>query len=398
MLDSRGIFRIVQDLCTSELVQSRRGAAAPAQAILDQVEHWDRTTVLLDRHRVAEALCLELDSLERISISAAINQFFRLHEWGVEDNLLRQKTLGDLAELVEAVVLDPEQPWRGLTVTSSGTTGEPKRILQSREALEAEAASWAARLPSARRVLSLIPSHHLYGLIWTVLWPGHSGHRVEDARHWSAGRWQREMTGGDVIVAVPVQWENLLRSLDHFPAGVTGISSAGRLAETAWSEAKRQGLTEMIEVYGSTETGGVATRNSHTEPFRLAPHWETRREQLDELLPDWIESVAPDTFQVRGRKDGAVKVAGVLVHLPDVEAALLEIDGVLECRVRLSRNDAQARLEACIATAVPADQYAEFETQIHRSLSDRLAAAAIPRRYQFVEELPRNGMGKVVSW
>jgi len=398
LLDSSGIFRIVRDLCFAELSQSRRSAGHNQCEVLDDFRLWGPSTWLLERHLEAGGHCLFLDSLERISITSSINQFFRLHEWGVEDNLLRQKTLGDLAELVAQVLLEDEIPWQRLCLLSSGTTSEAKPTVHSREGLEQEVQSWRQLLPEARRVLSTIPCHHLYGLAWTVLWPTQAGLEIVDVRLWSPGRWRKEMRSGDVIVSFPLLWEQLLKSLDRIPEGVTGISSAGKLPEAVWQKAVDAGLSRMVEVYGSTETGGVAFREQPQVPFRLAPHWLERRSEFTELVPDRIKVLDAEHFYVLDRKDGAVKVAGNLVQFTEVERAIRDFSEVQDCRLRLGPGGAQARLEALIVTAEPSSRYAGLEQEISSHLASRLPAAALPRRFSFVPELPFNGLGKVAGW
>lgn len=298
MLDSSGIYRITKDLLVAELTESRRIVGTTQSQVLDDLDSWGPNTVLLERHKQEGEHCLDLDSLERISVASRLNQFFRLHEWGVEDNLLRQQRIGDLAGLVEAVLLKEEPIWQRLTLLSSGTSGEPKATTHHRCDLEAEVAGWNQRIEPPNRVLSMVPSHHLYGLIWTVLWPCANELEVLDATNWGPGRWQREVTKGDCIVGFPLMWEFLLRSVGSLPASVIGISSAGALPPSLWDFATDRGLSRMIEVYGSTETGGVAARENAADPLRLAPHWADRAEGLADLLPDHIEFESPTEFRI----------------------------------------------------------------------------------------------------
>lgn len=398
LLDSSGIYRITKDLLAAELTESRRMVGATQSQVLDDLGSWGPNTVLLERHKREGEHCLDLDSLERIAVASRINQFFRLHEWGVEDNLLRQQRIGDLAGLVEAVLLEEQPTWQRLTLLSSGTSGEPKATTHQRRDLDAEVAGWNQWIDQPLRVLSLVPSHHLYGLIWTVLWPSANGLEVLDASNWGPGRWQREVAKGDVIVGFPLMWEFLLRSVGTFPAGVVGISSAGALPPSLWDLSIHQGLSRMIEVYGSTETGGVAARENATDPFRLAPHWADRAEGLAELLPDHIDFESPTKFRILGRKDGAVKIGGSLVSLDDVARELRALDHILDCRVRRGGAGVRERLEALVVTDLPAAEYSQIEQRIHRELAQRLPAAALPKRLAICASLPVNAMGKVAQW
>jgi long-chain acyl-CoA synthetase len=319
----------------------------------------------------------------QLEVSQRIQQFFQLYRWRVAANRNQPDTASGWAEFLPNLLLKADTSWVGLTVASSGTTGEPKQISHSKESLLAEVNTWNDLIPNARRVLSFVPSHHLYGLIWTVLWPGSRSIEVVDARDG-----EQELRSGDVIVAVPTQWRRLVSSLGAIPRGVTGISSAGQLSASLWNEAVALGLERMVEVYGSSETGGVATRESPGQGFRLALHWAASAIRLAEVLPDEVEFAADGSFRLLGRKDGAVKIAGMLVCIAEVEQALLDCPKVKQCRVELIGKDETASLEALIVPSSEIDSFEELEGEIVRWLQSLLPTAAVPRRFRFDSELP----------
>lgn len=378
MLTLQSIERLVQDLLTAELKRSRGEGFAREKAL-------SRETYLLEQQAPAGADCLAMDSLERLSAAARLNQFFHLHEWGMEEWLLRKKTVGELAEFIHTTVLDPAVPWERLTVCTSGTTGEPKPVTHGRAELAAEVAAWQELLPGVTRIVSLIPSHHMYGLIWTVLLPGASGCAVESARSGQVP----QLRAGDLVVAVPFQWEFLHGMGLRFPPGVTGVSSAGELPVWLWPELAARGLERLVEVYGSTETGGVASREEAGAPYRWASH--ARRDAA--ALPDEIASESDDSFRILRRKDGLVKVGGQLVSLGDVEAVLRAVPGIADCRVRTG----QQRLEALLIPEGNTD-LAALEEVVRAAIRQQLPTPAQPRRLEFATALPRNEMGKVTAW
>jgi len=220
----------------------------------------------------------------------------------------------------------------------------------------------------------------MYGLIWTVLWPNSAGLPVVEARAWSAAQWQEELREGDVIVAVPMELPE---------SAVTG-----ELPQSTWASAAQQGLQRMVEVYGSTETGGVATGEGHGKPFELAPHWRERKRDLVAELPDYVEPLGEHRFRLRGRKDGALKIAGLLVQTDDLERLIRRCSGAFDCQVRI--RDSQ--LEALIATDLQPLRRQELELEILSTPAGKLPAGAMPKQIQFVDQLPMNAMGKVVGW
>ncbi len=342
-------------------------------------------------YRIAKDLSLAYPSVLR-----SIHTFFEFERYGTEAELLAARDLEELSALLSTRLLDPAQPWNALTVQTSGSTASPKLISHSREFVATEVASWRALLPAAKRVLSLVPSHHLYGLIWTVLWPASAGIPVLDARSWSPKEWSYQLRPGDVVVAVPIQWARLMPVPGAMPPDVTGISSAGSLSASLWERITEGGITRLIEVYGSTETGGVATRESATEPFRVAPHYAgIDNSELEQMLPDTITPTGDGGFYLAGRKDGAVKVAGNLVSLALVESALRDCDGVNDCRLRIGGRDEASILEALIVTH---REPTELERALVDELKHRVPAACIPRKFVFAATLPLDAMGKATAW
>lgn len=419
LLNRNNIYRIVCGLLEAELAQSRAGLAA--QELSPSFDNWSGETFLLERHALqsqesgaaqspsAPPSCLNLDSQERIQVAAALSQFFQLQHWNAGDNLLRMRRITDLCALIEDCIQTPGQNWQSLVLRSSGSMGRPKAIAKQRGDLLAECESWRRLLPEAKRILSLVPAHHLYGLIWTVLLP--ESYQPElpvlDARSWGAARWQAELAPGDVIVAYPFRWECWLRMAPTLNEGICGISSAGSLPAHLWTELKQKGLTRLIEVYGSSESGGVGTRQSSGAPFDLAPHGLAPQgllgeAELAELLPDRIEGAGPGRFHLLGRKDGAVKIRGVLVSLPEVERQLREHELVADCRVRLRQRaggaGGESRLEALIVPAQAELGSLEIQAILQRDLAGTLGTAAWPKHFVFAAKLPLNSMGKAVNW
>ncbi|MCX6599002.1 MAG: AMP-binding protein [Acidobacteria bacterium] len=389
------LFRLVADLVEAAITASRRSSNFLPRAL------WTPATTIRDGQSATPDGSLGADSLELLEIGAAVNHFFHLYEWGTEDNLLRRRDLGWWAEVVSATI---EDQWQRLTFHTSGSTGEPKAIVQPRARLEQEAAYWAGLFPGSHRLISLVPAHHLYGFLWTVLLPERAGWPVVDARSWSPARLLHELRPGDIVVGFPFRWELIARAGGRFPEEVTLISSAGALASATWPQLTAAGAAQVLEVYGSTETGAVAWKDSYARPYRLLPYWthnlstgQLSREGAEEpdLPMDHLHWSSPDEFTIAGRKDQAVKVGGALVHLPLVEAAIREYPGVSACAVRPGDED-QARLKAFVVWQEGST--ASDLTELSRWLGTRLPAGAVPRHYCVGEHLPMDGNGKVLNW
>jgi 4-coumarate--CoA ligase (photoactive yellow protein activation family) len=207
MLDRPAISRVLQDLLRAEIAVSR----GPAAVVLPSYP-WPETL-----HIGAD---LGADSLELMALSGAVNEFFHLHDCGIEETLLQRRRLGDWVDLARQACMEASP---SITFRSSGTTGAPKPIAHRLHGLAAEAAEHLARLDPGR-ILTAVPSHHIYGFIFGALMPSLAGCEVVNLR---AGLPCRGgFRAGDVIVSVPEHWGFLARSFGSLPqlSGVTSTS------------------------------------------------------------------------------------------------------------------------------------------------------------------------------
>ena len=95
-----------------------------------------------------------------------------------------------------------------------------------------------------------------------------------------------------------------------------------------------------------------------------------------------------------GRRDDVIKVSGENVSLTEVEATLAQAPGVLECAV-LGRPD-PVRDMVPVAYVVPRDrEHPPTVSDLAEWSARNLPAAARPRDWHLIEELPRTSVGKV---
>lgn len=115
---------------------------------------------------------LDLDSLERMDAGSALSEFFHLHEYGAEDDLLVLPSMGEWCDLVEWSLSGTGER---LTFRTSGSTGEPKRCTSVLADLLAEAAGSVRYFGAVPRIVALTPAHHIYGAMFLALLPGALG-------------------------------------------------------------------------------------------------------------------------------------------------------------------------------------------------------------------------------
>jgi acyl-coenzyme A synthetase/AMP-(fatty) acid ligase len=329
---------------------------------------------------------------------------------------------------------------RLVTVWTSGSTGEHQRHPKTAGQLFAEALVLAERFGLAAsgeaglggvRVVATVPSHHIYGLLFSVLVPLVSGGSFlrETPLHAAVVRAALAETQADVLVSVPAHLR-ALRILDpgQLPPLSRVFSSGAPLPpETARMLYQRFGLA-VTEVLGSSETGGIAARVCGAEllgtdtsaalaavaalarPWIPLPHVEVDIDDEGRLLVDspflppdgprpWrtadrielLDQLGSGCFRHLGRIDGVVKVGGKRVSLAEIERRLTEIPGVEDAAASVVSVDG-ARGQETVALVVAPGLTPEL---LRAELRRWLDPVVVPRRIRLVDALPREANGKL---
>ncbi len=346
---------------------------------------------------------LGFDSLALLDLIMSINRFFGLHHTGIEDYLLLKRRIGDWVQLLlEHFALAPDN--FSMTFATSGSAGHAKQISHQFDRMRTEIDTLLAgpfrQLSSANRIIALVPPHHIYGFLFTALLPTVRKVAVVDLYHSGPGAAARVAKPGDLIVATPLNWRHLVQLKSRFCEGVHGVVSAGPSDHDTWRVLDECGLSTLTEVYGSTETLGVAIRTSESSSFKLMSHLSRVGDHVADCdgmlleLQDKLNWTGDRNFSLEGRLDSVVQVGGVNVNLTQVRDKILQIDGVDDAVVRLD----QTRLKAFVKTTVHKDIHCDLDQRLRQELQCQLAAPAVPQSIVYGLDLPRNNMGKLCDW
>ena len=377
-LTESSIFRILRDLLSEML----RLDQIPGGASRNQTS-WDFNTSL-------DAETVGADSLDLTNIASAVNQLFQIHEIGTEDFLLRYRTLGDWTSLVKEAI---QEGTSGVSFRTSGTTGPPKLIFHSWEYLQAETEELKEIFSGIDRVLALAPAHHIYGFFYTVALPARLDVRVVETRQ----AWEHvhsDLHENDLIVSFPERWKYIASTRKTFPEKVLGVSSTAPLEKEIYKTLLNQGLDSLIEVYGSTETGGVGYRTHPDSNFNLMGHWQ--KGEGDLLKPaeakhkrEWIHPMdylhwkGDREFFPTGRKDSAIQVGGTNVDPEKVANVLREHEWVADAVVWKMQPEEGNRLKAYIVLYNQAPNENEARESLHKWIEKNLETPSRPKSLSF---------------
>lgn len=389
--DAPTLQRVVGDLLAGELALMRPGTRFPAQP-------WPSALDL--------RADLGADSLDLMGLASAMEAMLHLRR-APEAPLLPRTILQDWVDAAGVGLADDGS---ALTFRTSGSSGAPKACTHPLARLWQEADVLAGLFSGRRRIVSVVPSHHIYGFLFTVLLPRRLGlgpDGVLDVRAHAPGAVKARLREGDLVIGYPDSWRVFAAVTDVLAPDVVGVTSTAPCPDDVAQRAVAAGLAQLVQVYGSSETAGVGWRAAPGADYQLFPYWErgAQPDWLQRKLPDGtlrtyplqdrLIWAAPDRFRPDGRIDQAVQVGGMNVFPAYVADVLKLHPGVQDASVRLMRPDEGARLKAYVVAraGMVVDAGA-----LQAWLAARLSAPECPAAYTFGACLPRQGSGKTADW
>ena len=316
-------------------------------------------------------------------------------------------------DLAAAATLDrlPEIPAAQAVAVAftSGSTGEPQPQVKTFHALWHVGAALSRRFfdGSGRcSIVATVPPQHMYGLEASILLPLAGGHSVwsgrpvfpDDVRAALA-----EVPAPRVLVTTPVHIRALLAAGVKLPPLHCIVSATAPLPQELADGAEQAYGAPVLEVYGCSEAGTVATRRS-TGDGLWQPIDGIRLEQRDEVtvvhgvhlnqpvpLQDLLQPEGAG-FRLLGRSSDMLKVAGKRASLADLTQKLLSIPGVID-GVVFQPDSAKASVLQRPAALVVAPSLSENE--ILSALGRLVDPVFLPRPLRKIDGLPRNPVGKL---
>ena len=315
--------------------------------------------------------------------------------------------------------LDPESC--ALVLFTSGSTGEPAAIRKSLRQLDAEVdaldAVFGPLAGDDALVHGTVSHQHIYGLLFRILWPLSSRRAFAPMR--IAYNEQLTTLGPTpvVLVASPAHLKRLPETQDWQPLSSAlrvVFSSGGPLPVDAGLAVKRLWGQAAIEVFGSTETGGIAWRRGDGSRASWQPlpdvEWRVQDGLLDVRSPhlpssewwstsDRAHDIGDGRFELLGRADRIVKLEERRISLDAIQSRLQDSGLLDEVRVVALPGH---RILLAVAAVPSADGQALLDADGRPALAAMLRSwldghcdpIALPRRWRFVPALPVDARGK----
>ncbi|TGM71837.1 acyl-CoA synthetase [Leptospira levettii] len=307
---------------------------------------------------------------------------------------------------------------RSFSLVTSGSTGVPKIVLKQWEEIQSELEVWAIEreiqsfLHGISEIQVQVPFCHLYGLLWGFLLPKQLGLPIVFGDGFTTSQSTLCITSAPQLQLALSQGHQLPKR-----AIVSGMKFPVPLAR----ELREKSEISILEIYGSTETGGMGYRDPlRQNRFQFLPNVEFQfqsSEENEELFvkspfvskqyyslqsSEWVLSSLPPNsyyatgdlgeyselgFYLLGRKDRIIKHKGKRVSLDRIESEILGLglEGQFFC-VPVNHETGDT-IGLFTNSSLPIDT-------IYKTLRSELPSSHVPRVIVKQKEIPKLPNGK----
>ena len=326
---------------------------------------------------------------------------------------------------------------------SSGTTGKPKGIMLSHGNISSNAETLvkAWGFQGSDCLLHALPIYHVHGLFVALGCVLMTGSKLKWLESFDVDEVLKSIPECTVMMGVPTYYTRLLKQ-DALVSELTEqirlfISGSAPLLEETFNEFHLRTNHQILERYGMTETNmntsnplkgdrkpgtvglpleSVQVRVVDEEnnalpqgeigslqvkgPNVFKGYWEMPEKTKEDFSEDGFFNTGDKGLidesgyiSIIGRSKDMIISGGLNVYPKEIESLIDKIDGVLESAViGLSDEDLGERV---VAVIVSEEKATLDEKEVISEIKDQLAGFKSPKEVKFIDQLPRNAMGKV---
>jgi len=298
-------------------------------------------------------------------------------------------------------------------VFTSGSTGTPLPYKKTWGRLLRCVHDGASRLGlldgRPHTIVGTVPPQHMYGFESSVLLALQTGSALCAEKPFYPADICRVLAAAPrprVLISTPVHMRALLAAEVVLPETDLIVSATAPLSRELAREVEEKFSTQLLEIYGSTETGQIATRRTaRTDEWQLWPGVSLTLKEgqawaqgghVEQPTPmcDVLELTQGDRFLLHGRMADLVNIAGKRSSLAYLNHQLNSIQGVVDGTFFFpdeSHASATGVTRVAAFVVAPTLDAATLTDELRR----RVDPVFLPRPLLFVDRLPRNDTGKL---
>ncbi|MDR1461098.1 MAG: AMP-binding protein [Campylobacteraceae bacterium] len=301
---------------------------------------------------------------------------------------------------------------------TSGTTGMPSGVFKAKKHLESEIAVLEKLVHSYNisKMVASVPFIHIYGILMLNL-----------AKKMNIDLWFRErflpadlgalINKNTLVATTPLYINAFLQTREHYDFdGALFISSTAPLSQEASKEFCERFNANIIQLYGSTETGGIAYRKNAdifwqpldnvickkakdgclhvSSPWVSDIVYEGDFRYLNGQIKtfDEVEFVA-ERFELKGRQSNIIKIGGKRFSTIQVENIVEKHKFVKFALINVEKNEASILKDESLVVYIEGKRPPANELKI---LIKNELGVNIPIKIVMIEAVPQNSIGKKI--
>jgi acyl-coenzyme A synthetase/AMP-(fatty) acid ligase/uncharacterized membrane protein/3-hydroxymyristoyl/3-hydroxydecanoyl-(acyl carrier protein) dehydratase len=303
---------------------------------------------------------------------------------------------------------------------TSGSTGKPKAVLQRLTEFEADnrfiISKWGDEFIK-RKLCSTVSQHHIYGLLFSILLPFTLGVPLRKKRIEFPEEIENLSDTQYMIITVPAFLKRAVEMESSSNLNLKSpwiFTSGGALSfETAKKTNEVFGFWP-VEVYGSTETSGIAWRQSvNGQEWTVFDNAKISQNKDGCLIirspyikdpagfetADMVEIFDDGRFLLKGRIDSVVKIEEKRISFPEIETRILQSGLASDVCVIYLEDKRQYLAAAVVFNNKGKERFDKLEKhEINKFWREYLLQyfenIVIPKKWRYLEALPLDAQGK----
>lgn len=306
---------------------------------------------------------------------------------------------------------------RPIRLFTSGSSGTPKCIEKTVGLMDREAEVTTRLFGAVTEgavVQSTVDPRHLYGLTFNIWFAFSAGRPIATTRR--VYQEQLLTLPHPVALITTPTFMRMLETTLSAPVLPFVLSAGGPLSDEAKATLTAWSPSTIYEIYGSTETGVVASRAHESNALVNAqtPDWTLIDEAMlsetadgwvltSPLLPtgvmmldDQLKLTGERTFHLLGRRDRVVKIGEVRLSLTEIERVVERTLGLVIRALPVVHGE-RTLIGAVVNEALSPKWTGQLPDRraVTQALHGTLDPLARPRLWRSVPDWPMNAQGKV---
>lgn len=302
---------------------------------------------------------------------------------------------------------------------TSGSTGQSVGALKTKEHLlnEIEVLSKLLKERNIKKVIVTVPFIHIYGTLFGLLYPLMNGLDIILKEHFLPHDLLNLVDEQSLVVTTPL-YIKALNQIEHNEdiSKATFISSTAPLAPEIAKEFKAKFKCDVIQIFGSTETGGIAYKlndetlwtalesvnistNENEElkiasPFVSDVLFENGFKSINGTIQtfDYVQLHENRQFKLIGRSSQILKIAGKRYSTIQIEHILEEQADITKACVYVTQKENLLKDE--VLEIVLETKTAYTTKEIKQILKEHLSNLKFSIELKIVDTIPVSSVGK----